>query len=75
MVTEVGMPHVAGSLEAVGVIVQLRRITPVNPSEGVKVIVDVFPAVAPRATLTAVPVIEKLGVGGTIVYVALDTPL
>ena len=62
MVAEAGMMHVAGSLGAVGVIVQLRLITPVNPFEGVKVIVDVFPVVAPGATLTAVPVMEKLPV-------------
>jgi len=62
MVAEAGMLHVAGSLAAVGAIVQLRLITPVNPSEGVKVIVAVFPVVAPGATLTAVPAMEKLPV-------------
>jgi hypothetical protein len=62
MVAEAGMLHVAGSLAAVGVIAQLRLITPVNPLEGVKVIVEVFPIVAPGATLTAVPVMEKLPV-------------
>ncbi len=62
MVAEAGMLHVAGSLAAAGVIAQLRLITPVNPFEGVKVIVDVFPALAPGATLTAVPVMEKLPV-------------
>ena len=66
MVTEAGMLHVAGSLAAVGVIAQLRLITPVNPPEGVKVIVEVFPVAAPGAKLTAVPVMEKLGAAGTI---------
>jgi hypothetical protein len=56
MVTEGGMLHVAGALAAVGVIAQLRLITPVNPPEGVKLILEVFPVVAPGATLTAVPV-------------------
>ena len=72
-VAEAGMVHVAGSFAAVGVIVQLRLIAPVNPFAGVKTIVDVFPVVAPRATLTAVPVIEK--VGSVMVYTALATSL
>jgi hypothetical protein len=63
MVTEAGMLHVGGSLAALGVIAQLRLITPVNPSEGVKVIVDTFPVVAPGGTLTAVPEMENPGVG------------
>ena len=75
MVTEVGMLHVAGSLAAVGVIAQLRLITPVNPPEGVKLIVDVFPVVAPGATLTAAPVMEKVGVGRLMVYTAVATAL
>ena len=61
MVTEVGMLHVAGSLAAAGVMAQVRPIVPVNPPVGVKVIVDVFPAVAPGVTLMAGPVMEKLG--------------
>jgi hypothetical protein len=61
MVTETGMLHVAGSLAALGVIAQVRLITPVNPPAGVKLIVDVFPVAAPGTTLTAVPVMEKLG--------------
>ena len=63
MVAELGRLHVAGSLAAVGVIAQLREIAPVNPPDAVKLIVDVFPVVAPGATLTAVPVMEKLGAG------------
>jgi hypothetical protein len=64
MVTEAGILHVAGLLAAVGVIAQLRLIVPVNPPDGVKVIADVFPAVAPGVTLTAGPVMEKSGGGG-----------
>jgi hypothetical protein len=75
MVTDVGILHDAGSLAAVGVIAQVRLITPVNPSDGVRVIEDVFPLAAPGATLTGVPEIEKLACGGTMVYVALDTVL
>jgi hypothetical protein len=33
----------------------------VNPFDGVSVIVDVFPVVAPAVTVTAVPVIAKPG--------------
>jgi hypothetical protein len=67
MVTEAGMLHAAGSLAAAGVIAQLRLITPVNPPEGVKLIVDMFPVVAPGTTLTAVPVMEKPTVGRLMV--------
>jgi hypothetical protein len=75
MVTESGMLDVAGSLAALGVIAQLRLITPVNPSEGVKLMVDVFPVVAPGTTPTAVPVMEKLGVARLMVYTAVATAL
>ena len=34
---------------------------PVKPPVGVTVIVDVFPEVAPRVRVTAVPLIAKLG--------------
>ena len=61
IITEAGMLHVAGSLAAVGVIAQLRLITPVNPPVGVKLMVDVFPVAAPGTTLTAGPMIEKPG--------------
>lgn len=61
MVTEAGTLQVAGSLAAWGVIAQLRLITPVNPFEGVKLKVEVFPAGAPGVTLTAVPVMENEG--------------
>jgi hypothetical protein len=73
MVAEAGMLHVAGSLAAAGAIAQLRLITPVIPFAGVKVIVDVFPVVAPGATLTGVPLMEKLG--RLRVYTAVATAL
>src|SRR5208282_296196 len=41
--------------------------SPVNPPEGVTVMVDVFPVVAPGATLTDVPLILKLGAAGVAV--------
>jgi hypothetical protein len=54
MVTEAGIVHVAGSPTAMGVIAQLRLITPVKPSKSVKLIVEVFPIVAPGVTFIAV---------------------
>ena len=63
MVTDDGMLHVPGLLAVMGVIAQLRLITPVKPPEGVKLIVEVFPVVAPGVSVTAVPVMEKLGGG------------
>jgi len=38
---------------------------PVNPPPGVTVIVEVFPVVAPGATVTAVPLIANVG-GGAV---------
>jgi hypothetical protein len=61
MVAEAGTLHVAGSLAATGLIVQLKLITPVNPFVGVRVIVEVFPVVAPGATETDVPEIVNPG--------------
>lgn len=61
IVAEAGMVHVAGSLTAAGVMVQLNVIDPVNPFDGVKVIVDVFPVIAPGETVTGVPLTVKLG--------------
>jgi hypothetical protein len=75
MVAEAGMLHVAGLLVATGVIAQLRLITPVNPPAGVKLMVDVFPVVAPAATLIGVPVMLKLGCGRLMVYPAVATGL
>jgi hypothetical protein len=64
IVTDAGTLHVGGSFAAVGVIAQLRLTTPVNPYHGVTEIVDVFPVVAPGATLSGAPVnTEKYGAG------------
>jgi hypothetical protein len=74
-VTEAGMLHVAGSLADLGVIAQLRLMAPVNPPTGVKVTVDALPAVAPGATVIAVPAIVKLCAPSLIVYIAVATAL
>jgi hypothetical protein len=64
IVTVAGTLHVGGSLAAVGVIVQVRLTAPVNPYHGVTETVDVFPDVAPGATLSGEPVsTEKYGAG------------
>lgn len=63
IVTDAGMLHVAGSLAAVGEMEQARLTAPVNPFEGVSVIVDVLPVVAPGAMVTAVPEIARPGAG------------
>ena len=61
IVTEAGERlHVAGSLAAVGEMAQLRLTVPVKPLTGVTVMVEVFPVVAPGATLTAVPLTVML---------------
>jgi acyl dehydratase len=54
IVTDTGTLHVAGSLEAVGVIAQVRLIAPVKPPAGVRVMVEVLAVVAPGGTVTAV---------------------
>lgn len=66
IVTEAGMLHVAGSLAASGVMAQLRLTGPVNPPDGVTVIVELFPLVTPGATETVVPVMVKVGVAGRL---------
>jgi hypothetical protein len=66
-VIEAGILQVAGPLAATGAMVQLRATAPVNPPMGVTLTVDVFPVVAPEATLTDVPEMEKLGGVGVMV--------
>jgi len=67
MVTEVGdRLHVTGSTVNAGVTEQLRLMAPVNPFAGVTVIVEVFPVVAPGATVTAVPLNAKVGAAVTV---------
>jgi hypothetical protein len=60
---------VGGATTPLGLVVTTAaRVTlPVKPPVGVRVIVEVLPAVAPGATLTAVPLTVKLGGGRLIV--------
>jgi hypothetical protein len=62
MVTEAGTLQVAGSFVAAGVMAQLRATAPVKPLDGVTVIDDTFPMVAPGATEIDVPIMVRLGV-------------
>lgn len=56
MLAEVGdRLHVAGSLEAVGLMEQVKATVPVNPPDGVTLIVDVLPDVAPGFTVMLPP--------------------
>jgi hypothetical protein len=48
------------------VTVAVKATLPVNPPAGVMVMVDVFPEVAPRVTLTSPPVIVKLASTGVV---------
>jgi hypothetical protein len=53
----------------------VSAMLPVKPPVGVTVIVEEFPELAPRVTVTVVPLIVKLGAGRLMVYVALATAL
>ena len=55
--------NVGGSCAPLGleVTVAVSATLPVKPPDGVTVIVDVFPVVAPGSTVTGVAVIVKLG--------------
>lgn len=72
-------PHVGGSLAPVGpVTAQVRLTVPVNPPDGVTLIVEVFPLVAPGLTdmlplllranegATAEVTVTVTGVGGSV---------
>jgi hypothetical protein len=52
---------------------QLSVTVPVRPFAGVTVIVEVFPAVAPGGTVTAVPAMVKVGVAGRLTVNVWDT--
>jgi len=77
MLTDDGMLQVAGLVAFAGAVVteQLRATVPVKPLEGVTVIVDVLPDIAPWLTVTA-PLLEmeKVGVGAVTVIGAVDVP-
>ena len=67
IVTEGGaMLHVAGSFAAAGVIAQVRLTVPVNPFDGVMVMVEVFPVVAPGSSVIVVPVTANVGGGPAV---------
>jgi hypothetical protein len=68
--------NVGGSTAPVGLVASaaVSAIGPVNPPDGVSVMVEVFPVAAPGATETAVPATAKLG-GTVIVYCAEAAPL
>lgn len=59
--TEFWMVQVAGSLAAIGDILQLKLTVPVNPPVGVRAMVEVIPEEAPGATVIGVPVMENPG--------------
>jgi hypothetical protein len=60
-VAEAGIVQVGGSLAAPGVMAHFRLTTPIKPPDGVIVIVDVFPVVAPGETVMEVPETAKPG--------------
>jgi hypothetical protein len=63
IVTDAGTVHVGGVV-ALGVTLQDMLTVPVKPPDGVTVITEVFPVVAPRVTLMLPPLLRvKLGTG------------
>ena len=54
--------HVAGSLAAVGLMEQLKLTAPVKPPEGVTVIVEVLPVLAPEETVM-LPLLVRVKLG------------
>ena len=71
IVTEPGMLQEGGLLATTGEIAQFRLTTPLKPPDGVSVIVEVLPDVAPDLTVIAVP--ERVKLGRVMVYVAVAT--
>ena len=73
IVTEVGeSAQVAGSLAAAGVIAQVSATAPVNPPEGVTLIVDVLAVVAPRLTMI-LPLFVRSNAGATNAFTVTFT--
>jgi hypothetical protein len=66
-------PHVAWLVGDVGVVVtaQVKLTLPVNPFDGVTVIVAVFPVVAPAANASAPLLLSAIAGGGGAVTVTL----
>jgi hypothetical protein len=76
MVTEFDMKlHVAGLVAPVGLATtQVRLTAPVNPFDGVAVIVDVLPVVAP-AVMLMLPLLVRAKLGSDAVATATVTAL
>jgi hypothetical protein len=73
MVREVGEnAQVAGSLAAAGAMTQVNATAPVNPPEGVAVIVAVLPVVAPGSTVM-LPLLVSVKVGATYAFTVTPT--
>jgi hypothetical protein len=66
--------NVGGSCapEGLDVIAAVKVMEPVNPPDGVTVIIEVLPDVAPGARVTAVPPTVKLGGTGADTVIATD---
>jgi len=74
IVTEPGdMLQVAGSVDAFVVNAQDSATVPVNPPEGVTVIVEVLPLVAPGATVIWPPLVRANVPAGAAVTVTLTS--
>jgi hypothetical protein len=54
------------------VIAAVSATLPVKPPEGVRVMDEAFPVLAPRATVTAVPVTVKLGLTGVVTVIEAE---
>ena len=66
IVTEAGeSAQAAGSLAAVGAMAQVRATAPVNPPDGVTLIVDVLPVVAPGLTVM-LPLLVRAKLGAPL---------
>jgi hypothetical protein len=66
--------QVAGSLVAVGVMAQLSATAPVNPPDGVTLIVEVLADVAPGLTVM-LPLFERAKAGATVVTETEPVPV
>jgi len=66
--------RVGGTVAPAGleVMVAVSTTLPVNPPLGAIVMVEVFPLVAPGATVTGVPVTVKLGLTWAVTITELD---
>lgn len=75
IVTEAGeSAQVAGSLAAVGATAQVSATAPVSPPDGVTVMVEVLPVVAPGLTVM-LPLFERAKLGVAAVTVMEPVPV